>query len=95
MGRILIWNIDRKFIREIKCPHRVDSVCFYNNSGDLLISHEQRVSFLAYKDYKMGIFKTIMDHPPFAGPRRNLVSDELLEELKVRDEQTREIKTGP
>ena len=53
------------------------------------------MSFLAFKDYKIGIFNTIMDNPPFDGPRRNLVSDDLLEELKTRDEQTREIKVGP
>ena len=29
-GIIRIWNLNKKFLREITFPHRIDSVCFYN-----------------------------------------------------------------
>lgn len=43
-GSIKIWNREKKFLREIMFPHRIDSVCFANGRGDLLVSHDMRVS---------------------------------------------------
>lgn len=39
-GSIRIWSYDKKFVREISFPHKVDAVCFYNAKGDILVSHE-------------------------------------------------------
>ena len=39
-GSIRIWSPDKKFLREIAFPHKVDSVCFFNSTGDILVSHE-------------------------------------------------------
>lgn len=43
-GSIKIWTKEKKFLREIVFPHRIDSVCFANGRGDLLVSHDMRVS---------------------------------------------------
>ena len=50
-GNIRIWNKDKKFMREIIFPHPVDSVCFLNTSGDLLVSHEERISVIKFETY--------------------------------------------
>jgi hypothetical protein len=41
-GIIRIWSAKKKFLREIKFPpeHQIDSVCFVNAEGDLLVSHK-------------------------------------------------------
>ena len=38
-GSIKVWNRAKKFLREIQLPTRVDSVCFLNSGGDVLVSH--------------------------------------------------------
>lgn len=50
-GMIRIWNINKKFLREILFPHPVDSVCFLNTKGDLLVSHEERISVIKFETY--------------------------------------------
>lgn len=55
-GAIRIWNRDKKFIREIQLPTSVESVCFLNKQGDLLISHAARVSHLRFATYWTKIF---------------------------------------
>ena len=58
-GSIRIWSPDKKFLREIAFPHKVDSVCFFNASGDILVSHEQRVSVIAYERYNTESFNYV------------------------------------
>jgi WD40 repeat protein len=59
-GIIKIWSLEKRFIREIVFPHKVESICFYNDTGDLLISHEQRVSLLLFKTYSNKCFGQVM-----------------------------------
>ena len=50
-GNIKIWSLDKRFMREINFPHPVDSVCFLNERGDILVSHVQRISKVKYETY--------------------------------------------
>ena len=50
-GAVRVWNSDKKFIREILFPTSIDSVCFLDNSGDLLISHAERISHIKFSTY--------------------------------------------
>ena len=81
-GCIKIWSVDKKFIREIQLPHQVDSVCFLNSDGDLLISHEKRVSKLEYKMFKSKIFGYVMTNRHLMPIERKECSDVLFWELK-------------
>lgn len=55
-GAIRVWNKDKKFIREIQLPNPIESICFLNAEGDLLISHSARISHLRFKTYWTKIF---------------------------------------
>jgi len=55
-GAIRIFNREKKFLREIQFPNPVDSICFLNQFGDLLISHESRISHLRFKTYWTRLF---------------------------------------
>jgi hypothetical protein len=84
-GSIRIWNRDKKFIREISFPHKVDSVCFHNSAGDILVSHEQRVSLVVFEKYKTETFEYMAGNND---PVRLVpVSDELFEDLKAKDDE--------
>lgn len=50
-GMLRLWTRDKKFIREIQFPHPIDSVCFLNTRGDLLVSHEERISVIKFETY--------------------------------------------
>ena len=50
-GMLRLWTRDKKFIREIQFPHPIDSVCFLNTRGDLLVSHEERISVIKFDTY--------------------------------------------
>ncbi len=50
-GAIRIWSKDKKFLREIALPDQIDSVCFLNDQGDLLVSHNQRISKIEFSAY--------------------------------------------
>jgi len=91
-GSIRIWSPDKKFLREIAFPHKVDSVCFFNASGDILVSHEQRVSVIAYERYMTESFNYMTK--TLDRGRRIPASDELFEDLKAKDDQVRGKKTG-
>lgn len=39
-GNLKIWSRDRKFMREINFPNKIESACFMNQVGDILISHD-------------------------------------------------------
>ena len=86
-GSIRVWSLDKKFLREIAFPHRVDSVCFFNASGDILVSHEKRVSLIAFDRYKTESFDYVAQN--LDQSRRLPASDELFEDLKVKDDQVR------
>ena len=86
-GSIRIWSPDKKFLREIAFPHKVDSVCFFNSTGDILVSHEKRVSVIAYQRYKTEAFEYVSKG--FEYGRRVPVNDELFEDLKAKDDQVR------
>lgn len=51
-GSIKIWTMpQKKCLGEITLPHRVESACFLNQEGDLLIAHDKRFSVLRYSIY--------------------------------------------
>lgn len=86
-GSIRIWSREKKFKREIIFPHRIDSVCFANARGDLLVSHDKRVSQILYQRYKTKTFEFFAKYPD---PIRLVeVNDELLEELREKDDAVR------
>jgi hypothetical protein len=55
-GNVRIWNRDKKFLREVKFPSRVDCVCFLNAKGDLLVSHAKRISLVKFTTYWTKVF---------------------------------------
>ena len=61
-GMIRIWTLNKKFMREIFFPHGIDSVCFHNNEGDILVSHEKRISLIQYQRYKIAAFDYVLSH---------------------------------
>lgn len=50
-GSIKMWSLEKRFMREIQFPHPIDSVCFLNKSGDILVSHVQRISKIRFATY--------------------------------------------
>lgn len=46
-----MWSLEKRFMREIQFPHPIDSVCFLNKSGDILVSHVQRISKIRFATY--------------------------------------------
>jgi WD40 repeat protein len=50
-GSIKIWSLEKRFMREIQFPHPIDSVCFLNEKGDILVSHVQRISLIRFDTY--------------------------------------------
>ena len=43
-------------MREIQFPHPIDSVCFINERGDILVSHVSRISKIKFETYWTGSF---------------------------------------
>lgn len=86
-GIIRIWDQDKKFLREISYPHKIDSVCFFNAEGDILVSHEKRVSLMRYENFKTSSFKYVKEtrEPVTLVP----VDDQLFDLLKSKDDQAR------
>ena len=89
-GSVRIWNTDKKFLREIALPHRADSVCFFNAQGDILISHEKRVSIIQASKYRTSTFDYITERNEQA--KLVPVSDELFDEMKKKEMAVREKK---
>jgi hypothetical protein len=57
-GQVKLWSTnnvrglgDKQLIREINFPNKVDSVCFLNEQGDLVVGHEQRLSVIRFRTY--------------------------------------------
>lgn len=50
-GVIRLWNKDKKFLREIVFPTKIDSIAFLNSAGDILVSHAERVSKILLAEY--------------------------------------------
>ena len=52
-GCLRIWNNRKRFLREIRFPqnHPIESVCFINPLGDLLVSHANRISYISFENY--------------------------------------------
>lgn len=50
-GAIRVWNRDKRFLREISFPTKIDSVSFLNTRGDLLVAHAQRISVVHFQTY--------------------------------------------
>jgi hypothetical protein len=91
-GIVRIWSQDKLFLREISFPHPVDSVCFFNSRGDILVSHEKRVSRIDYERYTTGSFDYVAENQG----KVNLLpcSEELFEELKEKDDVVRGKRPG-
>jgi len=51
-GTVKVWNKLKEMLREIKFPEPVNSVCFLNPQGDILIGHGGKVSKIQADDYK-------------------------------------------
>ena len=43
-GVIKLWTMDMQLIREIKFPKSIESAVFGNEKGDILVSHEGRIT---------------------------------------------------
>ena len=50
-GSIKLWSLEKRFLREIQFPDPIDSVCFVNERGDILVSHVSRISKIKYETY--------------------------------------------
>ena len=50
---VKIFNIKKEILKEIKFPQPVTGVIFKNPEGDLMISHEEKVSVVRYQDLQM------------------------------------------
>lgn len=50
-GVIRVWTKNKKFVREINFPDKIDSITFLNSEGDLLVSHAQRISKIKMTEY--------------------------------------------
>lgn len=55
-GIVRLWNREKKFLREIQFPGPIDSIVFLNQEGDLLVSHEQRLSLVKLETYWTKVF---------------------------------------
>jgi hypothetical protein len=42
---------DKQLIREINFPNKVDTVCFMNENGDILVGHDRRLSVVKFQAY--------------------------------------------
>jgi WD40 repeat protein len=91
-GSIRIWSDEKKFIREIKFPstHPIDSVCFINAQGDLIVSHNQRLSYIKFETYWTTTFShygiTSHDHPCHIKHKRSALHDEDYDDFLVKDD---------
>lgn len=56
-----IFNVKKDIFKEIKFPQPVTGVVFMNPDGDLMISHEEKVSVVAYKELQMPKQETVLD----------------------------------
>lgn len=89
-GTIKIWSKDKVFLREINFPNKVDSVSFFNSNGDILVSHDQRVSIIKFDKYKT---KSFQSFKYFNTQFRMIkVTDEYLEELKAKENDVKNKK---
>ena len=68
-GALRIWNHDRKFLREISFPGQIESACFCNAEGDILVSHEHRVSLITHNRYRTKTFDFVAECPEPVGLR--------------------------
>jgi WD40 repeat protein len=57
-GQVKIWSTnnvkglgDKQLIREINFPNKVDTVCFMNEHGDILVGHDRRLSVIKFQAY--------------------------------------------
>jgi hypothetical protein len=92
---------DKQLLREINFPNRVDSLCFINEAGDLLVGHDRRLSvirFITYwpfRDDKGNFDPGCEVEPrtfPSQEPKKLEIRDQVFINLKRRDEGDREAK---
>ena len=67
-GVIRIWTHEKVFLREIQFPDEIESLCFLNEDGDLLVSHSRRISKISFISYWSKVFDyfgitTAKEHP--------------------------------
>ena len=55
-GSVKLWSLEKRFMREIQFPHQVDSVCFLNEKGDILVSHVNCISHVRFETYWTSTF---------------------------------------
>lgn len=104
-GQVKLWSTanvrglgDKQLLREINFPNRVDSVCFINEKGDLLVGHDRRLSlvkFITYWPFRddKGVLDMRCDpEPRRVEPKKLEIRDQLFLSLKRRDEGDREAK---
>ncbi len=101
-GQVKLWSTnnmrglgDKCLIREINFPNRVDSVCFLNEAGDLLVGHEKRLSVIKFRTYwpfrdEKGVLDTDCTTRDRLDPvKRNEIKDQLFLNMKKRDDGVR------
>lgn len=92
---------EKQLLREINFPNRVDSLCFINEAGDLLVGHDRRLSvirFITYWPFRddKGILDPVCEVEPRTfpsqEPKKLEIRDQVFVNLKRRDEGDREAK---
>jgi len=107
-GQVKVWSTqnvrglgDKQLLREINFPNRVDSLCFINEAGDLLVGHDRRLSvirFITYWPFRddKGTFDPVCEVEPRTfpsqEPKKLEIRDQVFINLKRRDEGDREAK---
>lgn len=80
---------DKQLIREINFPNKVDSVCFLNEEGDLVVGHEQRLSVIRFKTYwpfrKEAEKGTLQIDTNAEVVQRDAKSQSLIKKTEIRD----------
>ena len=50
-GFVKIWDSNKNIIREITFSDPINSACFLNNEGDILICHRDKVTMIVHQMY--------------------------------------------
>ena len=82
-GLVKIWNFKKQLIREVKFVEAVNSVCFLNQTADIIVGHSGNLSRLNCRDY--------MDRKLMVTPEE--LQEFILEAKDVHEEHFKKIGT--
>ena len=103
-GQVKIWSTnnvkglgDKQLIREINFPNKVDTVCFMNEHGDILVGHDRRLSVIKFQAYwpfrdergRLEANAAIEVRETPQEVKRVEISEALFENMKKRDDVIR------